>query len=186
MVGNAAMLKQSLNARHLSLRPLVLKRVIGLHSGRTIQRMSTTTPTVQLSRLDHLVLTVKHIPTTISFYEMHLGMKSTSFSSFSSLSSSAKRYALSFGSQKINLHQLGAEFEPKAKSVDPGSADLCFVAETPVDNVLARLKEKGVEVLEGGQVVERTGALGKIRSVYIRDPDGNLIEYVLSTWQHCA
>lgn len=138
--------------------------------------MSSATPIAQIRSLDHLVLTVKDIPATISFYEKYLGMKSTSFGSSSSISAPAKRYALSFGAQKINLHQLGAEFEPKAKSVCPGSADLCFVSDTPVDQTLARLKEEGIEVLEGGQVVERTGAVGTISSVYIRDPDGNLVE----------
>ncbi|KAI9665709.1 MAG: hypothetical protein M1821_003643 [Bathelium mastoideum] len=143
--------------------------------------MSTTTTAIaQVKSLDHLVLTVKDIPATISFYEKYLGMKSASFTSSSSASPPATRYALSFGTQKINLHQLGAEFEPKAKSVCPGSADLCFVADKPVDQVLSKLKEEGIEVLEGGEVVERTGAVGKIRSVYIRDPDGNLIEYALT------
>ena len=142
--------------------------------------MSTAAPVAQVKSLDHLVLTVKDIPATIAFYEKCLGMKSTSFGSSSSVSPPAKRYALSFGTQKINLHQLGAEFEPKAKSVCPGSADLCFVAETPVEQVLTRLKEEGIDVLEGGEVVERTGAVGKIKSVYLRDPDGNLIEYALN------
>jgi hypothetical protein len=78
----------------------------------------------------------------------------------------------------MNLHERGKEFEPKAQNVQVGSGDLCFLVEDKVDDVLKRLHKEGTEVLEGGQVVERTGARGKLRSVYIRDPDGNLVEWV--------
>ena len=106
----------------------------------------------------------------------------------------AERHALNFGSQKINLHLSGHEFEPKASRVQPGSGDLCFITQHPIDEVLSLWKGVGIEVsvarsdsptfsrihtlqvLEGSKVVERTGAVGKLRSVYCRDPDGNLIE----------
>ena len=86
------------------------------------------------------------------------------------------RHALSFGSQKLNLHQAGAEFEPKALLAKPGTADLCFITTTPITYVLAELKQQGLEILEEGKVVDRTGAVGNLKSVYTRDPDGNLIE----------
>lgn len=124
--------------------------------------------------LDHLVLTVKDLDATVRFYEQVLGMERTSF--ISPTDPNMQRHALKFGTQKINLHVSGKEFEPKAENVQPGSGDLCFLVEDNVDEVLAKLKEKGITVLEGGQVVHRTGAQGKLRSVYVRDPDGNLIE----------
>ncbi len=121
---------------------------------------------LEISHLDHLVLTVKDIEVTVDFYQRILGMKPIQFGE--------GRLALSFGNQKINLHQLGKEFEPKAKRVQAGSADLCFVTNTPIVEVVEHIQAQGVVVEEGP--VTRTGAMGKIVSVYIRDPDGNLIE----------
>ncbi|MFS1493503.1 VOC family protein [Vibrio lentus] len=121
---------------------------------------------LEISHLDHLVLTVKDIEITVDFYQRVLGMKPIQFGE--------GRVALSFGNQKINLHQLGNEFEPKAKRVQAGSADLCFVTNTPIVEVVEHTQAQGVVIEEGP--VPRTGAKGKIVSVYIRDPDGNLIE----------
>lgn len=115
--------------------------------------------------LDHVVLTVASIDATCAFYEKALGMTHETFGE--------GRTALKFGSQKINLHQAGREFEPRAQRPTPGSGDLCFI----VDNLAeaqARLEREGVEVIEGP--VGRTGATGALLSVYCRDPDGNLIE----------
>lgn len=137
-----------------------------------LPRMSTISTAASL---DHLVLTVKDLDASVAFYEKFLGMKRSSFSS-----GGVQRHALSFGSQKINLHVSGKEFEPKAENVQPGSGDLCFLVQDNVDQVLDRLKSDGINILEGGKVVDRTGARGKLRSVYIRDPDGNLIEWVRS------
>jgi catechol 2,3-dioxygenase-like lactoylglutathione lyase family enzyme len=121
---------------------------------------------MRLARLDHLVLTVADIDRTVAFYERVLGMEAETFG--------AGRRALRFGDSKLNLHQAGAEFEPKAARPTPGSADLCFVAACPLADVIARLEELGVPLVEGP--VERTGALGPMDSVYVRDPDGNLLE----------
>lgn len=121
--------------------------------------------------LDHLVLTVKDLQATIDFYVSVLGMKHERFVSMGS-----ERHALVFGRQKINLHLSGKEFEPKAETVTPGSSDLCFLIEEDVGEVCKRLCESNIEVLEGGCVVDRTGARARLKSVYIRDPDGNLIE----------
>lgn len=106
-------------------------------------------------------MTVQDLDATVHFYEKVLGMKLESFSSPSS--PETQRHALKFGTQKINLHIRGREFEPKAQNVQPGSADLCFLVEDNVDDVLKGLQAKGIDVLEGGQVVDRTGAQGKIR-----------------------
>lgn len=119
--------------------------------------------------LDHLVLTVRSLDATVAFYQS-LGMRHETFGS------APQRHALRFGPSKINLHIKGQEFEPKAQHVQTGSADLCFLVDEPVSEVLAGLKAKGIDVLEGGDVVDRTGARGRLRSVYVRDPDGNLIE----------
>ena len=119
-----------------------------------------------ITRLDHLVLTVRDIPATIAFYTKVLGMRETAFGE--------NRQALCFGNQKINLHQKGRELEPKATYPTPGSADLCFLSETPLSRLIPELTAHGVQILEGP--VPRTGAGGPILSVYFRDPDGNLIE----------
>lgn len=121
---------------------------------------------IRIDRLDHLVLTVADIAATCTFYQRVLGMQVVSFA--------GGRKALAFGSQKINLHEAGHEFEPKAERPAPGSGDLCFISETSLDDVIAHLNDCGVVIEEGP--VERTGATGPIRSVYFRDPDGNLIE----------
>lgn len=121
---------------------------------------------VEVSHLDHLVLTVKNVADTIRFYTSVLGMEVVTFK--------GDRKALGFGQQKLNLHQLGKEFEPKARHPTSGSADLCFITKTPLATVAAHLKTCGVQVEEGP--VERTGAVGSITSLYFRDPDQNLIE----------
>ena len=121
---------------------------------------------MNVEAIDHLVLTVKDIDATCSFYTRVLGMSVTTFH--------GSRKALSFGVQKINLHQCGREFEPKALAPTPGSADLCFVTSVPIHNVIKHLTLCGVNLLQGP--VKRTGARGPMVSVYFRDPDGNLIE----------
>lgn len=121
---------------------------------------------MKIDSLDHIVLTVKDIDATLSFYSRVLGMNVITFGN--------GRKALSFGVQKINLHQYGNEFEPKARYPTPGSADLCFITSVPLAEVAKHLSACNVEVLEGP--VQRTGASGPILSVYFRDPDMNLIE----------
>ena len=120
----------------------------------------------KITQLDHLVLTVKDIETTITFYTMVLGMEMITFGK--------NRKALKFGSQKINLHLSGKEFEPKATHPVAGSADLCFLTETPIIEVISHLQKQDIEIEQGP--VERTGANLPLLSVYIRDPDGNLLE----------
>ncbi len=121
---------------------------------------------MKIDRLDHLVLTVADLDRTCSFYQSVLGMEVVTFQ--------GNRKALKFGQQKINLHQVGHEFEPKALKPTPGSGDLCLITSTPMNEVLSHLKNKGVPIeIEPS---ERTGATGKIFSVYFRDPDQNLIE----------
>jgi catechol 2,3-dioxygenase-like lactoylglutathione lyase family enzyme len=121
---------------------------------------------VRIDRLDHLVLTVADLDATIEFYVGVLGMTDTVFA--------GGRHALTFGVSKINLHPAGHEFEPKALHPQPGSADLCFVVDDPIDEIVATLASAGIRIEEGP--VDRTGATGPIRSVYVRDPDQNLIE----------
>lgn len=129
---------------------------------------------MQISHLDHLVLTVRDIPASLDFYSRVLGMQPVVFGQ--------GRHALAFGQQKINLHQAGAELEPKATHPLPGSADLCFIVHDPLPTVIEHLRAHGVAILEGP--VMRTGAMGPIRSVYLHDPDFNLIE--LSTAMETA
>ena len=121
---------------------------------------------VEINRLDHLVLTVKDVEATCSFYSQALGMEVVPFGN--------DRKALVFGSQKINLHQRGKEFEPKAHRPTSGSEDLCFITNTPLSQVTQHLHSCGIVIEEGP--VERTGATGVIVSLYIRDPDLNLLE----------
>lgn len=116
--------------------------------------------------LDHLVLTVNSIAKSIEFYTTILGMEEITFGE--------GRKALRYGNQKINLHERGKEFEPKAAHPVPGSADLCFLLSTPLEEVIERINQHQVPIIEGP--VMRTGAKGKIRSIYLRDPDQNLIE----------
>ncbi|NEA28024.1 VOC family protein [Actinomadura bangladeshensis] len=121
---------------------------------------------MRIDRLDHLVLTVADIDAAIDFYTRVLGMEAVAFG--------AGRRALAFGTSKINLHQAGREFEPKAAHPTPGSADLCLITANPLEEIIADLEHHGVPIEEGP--VTRTGATGPIRSVYIRDPDHNLLE----------
>jgi catechol 2,3-dioxygenase-like lactoylglutathione lyase family enzyme len=121
---------------------------------------------VRIDRLDHLVLTVADIDATIEFYVGVLGMTDTVFGD--------GRHALTFGASKINLHLDGHEFEPKARHPQPGSADLCFIVDDSIEVVAGILTSAGVHIEEGP--VDRTGATGPIRSLYVRDPDQNLIE----------
>lgn len=121
---------------------------------------------MRIDSLDHLVLTVSDVELTCDFYARVLGMEVVTFR--------GDRKALKFGRQKINLHPHGKEFEPKARVPMPGSADLCFLTQTPLTAWLGHLQACGVVAEEGP--VERTGAIGPIWSVYFRDPDGNLIE----------
>jgi len=119
-----------------------------------------------IDRLDHLVLTVHDLDATLDFYTRVLGMDAITFG--------GGRKALRFGRQKINLHEVSRTFEPKAARPTPGSADLCLIATAPLAEVREHLRAHGIDVIEGP--VARTGAEGRITSVYIRDPDGNLIE----------
>ena len=122
--------------------------------------------TLQIDRLDHLVLTVADIEITCEFYSQALGMQVITFGK--------NRKVLSFGQQKINLHQHGHEFEPKAAYPTPGSADLCFITSIPLGEIMRHLESIGVSVVAGP--VSRMGAVGTIHSLYLHDPDGNLIE----------
>ena len=121
---------------------------------------------IAIDRIDHIVITAFDLERTLDFYSRVMGMEPVTFA--------GGRRALAFGRQKINLHQAGREFEPKALKPTPGSMDLCFVTETPLADVMAHLKSQGVAIAEGP--VPKTGALGPMSSVYFRDPDGNLIE----------
>lgn len=124
-----------------------------------------------IHHLDHLVLTTSREAACIEFYTHVLGMR---LESFVGGTPPLPRRAFVFGQQKINLHVQGAEFEPKAHLPVPGALDLCFIASVPLTEVMARLAAAGCPLVEGP--VYRTGATGRIHSVYVRDPDHNLIE----------
>ena len=121
---------------------------------------------ISVDRIDHLVLTVFDLDRTLDFYRRVLGMEPITFA--------GGRRGLAFGRQKLNLHQAGREFDPKALKPTPGSIDVCFITEAPLEDVIAHLKSCGVVIAEGP--VRKTGALGPMMSVYFRDPDGNLVE----------
>jgi len=121
---------------------------------------------MQIDRIDHFVLTVRAIEATCEFYARVLGMQVVTFA--------GSRKALQFGQQKINLHEAGKEFEPKAMSPTPGSGDFCLITQIPLEEVIAHIRSCGIDIVEGP--VHKTGAIGPMESVYLRDPDGNLVE----------
>jgi catechol 2,3-dioxygenase-like lactoylglutathione lyase family enzyme len=127
---------------------------------------------MKIDRIDHFVLTVKSIVATCAFYERVLGMEVQTFGD--------NRKALRFGAQKINLHEVGRELEPKAARPASGAGDFCVIAHGPIDAVVEHLKAEQVVIEIGPDT--RTGAAGPITSVYIRDPDDNLVE--ISVYQH--
>ena len=122
-----------------------------------------------IDHIDHIVLTTRDKAACIRFYTEVLGMKLVTFKT-----PTVERLAFSFGEQKINLHEWGREFEPKAHVAVPGSLDLCFIAAVPLDAVIQKLQAEKVKIVQGP--VKKTGAVGPIRSVYVRDPDLNLVE----------
>jgi catechol 2,3-dioxygenase-like lactoylglutathione lyase family enzyme len=122
-----------------------------------------------IDHVDHIVLTTRDKQACIRFYAEVLGMKLEKFKT-----PTEERLALKFGSQKINLHEWGKEFEPRAHVAVPGSLDLCFIASVPLQTVIEKLKAMHIEILEGP--VAKTGAMGPMQSVYVRDPDLNLVE----------
>lgn len=119
-----------------------------------------------INRLNHLVLTTTQLDACLDFYQRILKMTVITFGE--------QRYALQFGQQKINIHQYGKEFEPKAHLPVPGALDLCFISDMPLSEVQKHIEQQGVKIIEGP--VNRTGATGAIRSIYLRDVDLNLIE----------
>lgn len=123
---------------------------------------------MKISAIDHLVLTVNNIEETCEFYHRVLGMEIITFGNEND------RQALKFGEQKLNLHQLGRELEPKARKPTPGSGDLCLITPIPLKQVMEHLVHCRVPIVLGP--ITRTGAKGKIESIYIRDPDQNLLE----------
>ena len=120
----------------------------------------------RIDRVDHFVITVKDVEATCAFYAKVLGMEPVTFA--------GGRRGLAFGRQKINLHPAGKEYEPKARTALPGTGDFCLITETPLGDVIAHLEACAVPIEQGP--VAKTGATGPIRSVYFRDPDGNLVE----------
>ena len=124
-----------------------------------------------ISHLDHLVLTTANETACVDFYTRVMGM---SVETFVGGTPTIERKAFKFGNQKINLHIKGREFEPKANLPTPGALDLCFISSQPLSVVISRVQECGWPIVEGP--VKRTGAVSPILSIYLRDPDGNLVE----------
>ena len=122
-----------------------------------------------IDHVDHIVLTTQHKDACIHFYTKVLGMKLEKFRT-----PTEERLAFIFGSQKINLHEWGREFTPRAHVAVPGSLDLCFIASVSLEEVMKKLNSSKIRIIEGP--VMKTGAQGPIRSVYVRDPDLNLVE----------
>ena len=122
-----------------------------------------------IDHIDHVVLTTRDLPACLRFYSEVLGMKHETFQT-----PRETRIALKFGNQKINVHEWGREFTPRAHVAAPGTLDLCFIASVPLEKVIEKLKQSNVPILEGP--VMKTGAVHKLRSVYVRDPDLNLVE----------
>ncbi len=122
-----------------------------------------------IDHVDHIVLTTRDLAGCVRFYTEVLGMKLEKFQT-----PTEQRLALKFGNQKINVHEWGREFTPRAHVAAPGTLDLCFIAAVPLDEVVKRLQAKNVAILEGP--VMKTGAVSRLRSVYLRDPDLNLVE----------
>lgn len=122
-----------------------------------------------IDHIDHIVLTTRDKAACIRFYTEVLGMRLESWHT-----ATEERLALKFGSQKINLHEWGKEFEPRAHVAVPGSLDLCFIAAVPLDQVVRKLKDLKIVIIDGP--VAKTGAVSKLRSIYVRDPDLNLVE----------
>ncbi len=122
-----------------------------------------------IDHIDHIVLTTRDLAACMHFYSEVLGMKLERFRT-----PSEERLALKFGNQKINLHEWGKEFSPRAHVAVPGSLDLCFISAVPLEEVISRLNRLHVKIIEGP--VAKTGAVSKLRSVYVRDPDLNLVE----------
>ena len=127
-------------------------------------------PAPVIRSIDHFVLTVASVPATCDFYARVLGFGVETFGT----EGGEGRTALTFGDQKVNLHEVGREFTPRARVATAGSGDFCLLTETPIDDVVAHLREAGVSIEEGP--VPKTGATGPLTSVYFRDPDGNLVE----------
>jgi len=122
-----------------------------------------------IDHIDHIVLTTRDLPACLRFYSEVLGMKLEKFAT-----PGAIRLALKFGKQKINVHEWGKEYTPRAHVAAPGTLDLCFIASESLEKVMDKLKQANIPILEGP--VMKTGATSKLRSVYVRDPDLNLVE----------
>ena len=122
-----------------------------------------------IDHIDHVVLTTRDLPACLRFYADVLGMKHETFQT-----PTETRIALKFGNQKINVHEWGREFTPRAHVAAPGTLDLCFMASVPLEKIIENLEKNNVKIIEGP--VMKTGAVSKLRSVYVRDPDLNLVE----------